>query len=68
MSNDKLVKVGLVQAIGFLLYIVGVFAATLYEMENNLIYLVTGLLMIGLIVVSGVYLVFYCVGLKNGKI
>lgn len=59
MNNNTLIKIGLIQAISFLLYIIGVFVATLFEVEDPLSYFVIGLVMIFSMIVSGVYLVFY---------
>lgn len=57
--NDKLIKLGFIQAVSFLLYIIGVFGLSLLDWDNPLIYFFTGLLMIGLMIVNGIYLVFY---------
>lgn len=57
--NDKLISLGFIQAVSFLLYIIGVFGLSLMNWEHPLIYFFTGLLMLGLMIVNGIYLVFY---------
>ncbi len=59
MDEEKTLKLGLIQAIIFLLYIIGVFGISLMAWEYPLTYFITGILMIALIIISGVYIIFY---------
>ena len=59
MIEEKLIKVGAIQATGFLFYITGIFALSLINIENPLIYFLTGMLMLFLSVTNTIYLIFY---------